>query len=91
MAWGTTLKGHNRVFTAPPGEEERVQSIEVFDNGTCLVTAWELSDAEIEDIVKSKRVYLSIHARGLPPHFIGSEGLVRMLTSDYGTPLPKQE
>lgn len=91
MGFGAPLKGHNRVFTAPRGEEERVQSLEVFDNGTCLVAAWELTDEEILAITKSKRIYISMWTRGLPPHFVGSESLVRMLTSDFGQPLPKQE
>jgi hypothetical protein len=91
MALGSPLKGHNRLFTAPPGEEERVQAIEVFDNGSCLVTCWELSDEEIETIVKTKKIYASFWSRSLAPHYIGSESLVRMVISDFGSPLPKQE
>ena len=91
MGYGSQVRGHNRTFTAPPGEEDRCQAIDVFDNGTCIVAAWEMTDEEIEQIVRTKKVYVSFWSRSICPHYVGSENLTRMVVSDFGRPLPKQE
>ena len=77
--------GANQRFGAPPGREEDVGSLSVFMNGTCIVSAWRLSDEEWAEVEKSRVVFLSQMAgTTLFPHYIGSERIVRAIVADYG-------
>lgn len=85
MAAGIDFKGTNRRFRAPEGDEETIGSIDVFDNGSCMITAWQLTAEELAEINKSGTVYLSmLSSPNLVPHFVGSESTVRMVAADYG-------
>lgn len=88
MAHAVDFKGSNFAFTAPPGEEERVGTLHVFRNGQCIVSCWELTDAEIEEIVRTRKVFHSVWSDGprpmVFPIFIGSESVVRSVVVDFG-------
>lgn len=91
MAHGVNFKGANRAYGPPPGvSEKQCRTLHVFDNGPCKVSCWELTDEEIEEIVRTRRVFLSLWAGGLPPALVGSESVVRGVVVDYG-PVWKQE
>lgn len=78
------FEGHNHVLRAPGGAEN-VTPLPIFRNGTCCVSCWELSDDEIAEIVKSRRIYLSVFfGNTQPPVFVGSERQVRDVIADYG-------
>lgn len=79
------FKGSNHTFGPPKGEEDRCGSLPCFVNGTHVVSAWELTDAEIEEIVRTRRVFLSTWTgRGMVPVFVGSESVVRSVVVDFG-------
>lgn len=84
MGHGIEFKGANGVLGAPKGAEN-VEPLHVFRNGTCSVSCWQLSDAEIEEIIKTRRVFLSVFMGNTqPPVFVGGEEEVRGLIADYG-------
>ncbi|MDZ7893862.1 MAG: hypothetical protein U5M50_02200 [Sphingobium sp.] len=84
MAQGVDFKGSNKVYRAPEGRDD-VHDLHVFVNGRCIVSAWELSDEEIGEIVRSRRVFLSSFSGDvLFPVFVGSESVVRSVVVDYG-------
>jgi hypothetical protein len=84
MSKPVAFPGSNYTLGAPPGAEN-VSPLPIFRNGTCCVSAWELTDAEIAEIVKSRRVFLSVFfGNSQPPVYVGSETSVREIVADYG-------
>lgn len=88
----------NWTFGAPKGEEDRVGELRVFittdptyTSITSVNTCWELTDAEIEEIVRTRRVMMNCLGGGLMAHFIGSESVVREFAMDFGKTWPKEE
>lgn len=91
MAHPVSFHGVNKAFGPPPGRDD-VGTLEVFMNGACIVSAWELTDAEIEEVVRTRRVFLSsMSGSVLYPVFVGSESVVRGVVVDYGAVWPRQE
>lgn len=91
MAIPKVIGGANVIFKAPAGEEDRVCDLAVFRNRGGMISAWHLSEAEIEEIVLTRTVYLSVMGGVLPPVFVGSEREMRALSLDMGGVLPPQE
>lgn len=85
MGHGIDWHGTNRSFGPPPGvSEEQCQTLRVFDNGNCLVSAWELTPQEISEVIRTKQVFQSIWGRSLAPSLIGSESVVHSVVVEYG-------
>lgn len=85
MAHGVNFVGANCIYHAPEGKEDAVSSISAFRNGICVVTCWELTEEEIAEIVRTKRVYcLVMSGKVMFPHYGGTEDVVRELNADYG-------
>jgi hypothetical protein len=83
---GTPVKfaGYN-VNLQTPLNSENIAVIPVFNNSICTVSCWELSDEELAEIIKSKRVYLTVlFGKTSPPVYVGSEETVRSVVADYG-------
>lgn len=84
MAEPVNFPGTNVLLGAPKGSEN-VSPLPIYRNGICCVSAWELSDEEIEEIVRSRVVFLSVLSGNTqPPVFVGSETEVRRMCADYG-------
>lgn len=72
------------VLGAPRGAEN-VDAMHTFTNGRCSVSCWEMNDAEIEEIVRTRRVFLSVlSGKTQPPVFVSSESVMRGFLVDYG-------
>lgn len=90
MGQPINFDGANRHYRPPPGREADVGTLSVFSNGACLVSCWELTDAEIEEVIRTRRVFLSsMSGEVLFPLFVGSESVVRSVVVDYGKVWPK--
>ena len=84
MAYPVEFEGCNRVYHAPPDRND-IGNLAVFANGVCIVSAWEFTDDEIEEIVRTKRIFLSTMSGEIFfPQFVGSESVVRSVICDYG-------
>lgn len=84
---GTPVKfpGMTHDFGPPPGREEDVGRLPCFLNGTCVVSIWDLSNAEIDEIVRTRRVAVSVMSgTTVLPLYVGSESSVRGVVVDYG-------
>ena len=88
MAYAVNFIGSNLTLLAPPGRED-VSDLHVFRNRNMVVSCWQLEPAEIKQIVKTGKVYLSILGPTMAPAYLGAEDDMRAFTFDYG-PLPKQ-
>lgn len=86
MGNGVKFDGSNKAFGPPPGvSEEQCKTLDVFVNGACIVSCWEMTDAEIAEIVKTKRVFLSVWSGNtLFPVFVGSESVTHEVVADFG-------
>ena len=81
----------NFTFGPPPGEEERVGTIRVFVTCnqqqtmiTSVTSCWELSDADIEEIVRTRRIMMNTMGGGLMAHFIGTESTMKEFVTAFG-------
>lgn len=84
--------GVNRVYGPPKGREEQVGNLPVFMNGTCIVSAWKLTPAELEEVIRTGTVFLSsMSGEVLFPMFVGSESVVRSVVVDHGAIWPREE
>lgn len=86
MGKGVAFEGANVVYNPPAGvPEDQCSAIHVFRNSRDLVTCWELTDEELADVIRTRRVWFTMQSgRTLFPHFIGSERTVHMLVADDG-------
>lgn len=84
------FKGTNLTLTPPILEDgtvdDRVQSLSAFTNGVAVVTAWQFTPEEIEQINRDGCVYLSVLVPPdhFPPIFLGSSSSVRDAVQDMG-------
>ena len=88
MGYAVRISGANFTFKAPDGRDD-VSDLAVFMNRQQTVSRWQLSPAELSEILRTGAVYVSIIGHGMPPIFIGSESVVRGHTAEFG-PLPVQ-
>lgn len=92
MGYPADFTGANFTYGPPPGREETVGSLRVFKNGRCIVSAWDLTDDELAEIVRTRRVFLSVFSGDvLFPVFVGSEFTTRSCVLDTGPVWKKGE
>lgn len=90
MASPVDFPGSNRLLGAPRGMEATVAPLHTFNNKVCSVSCWELSAAELEEIARTGRVWLSVFAgASQPPVYVGSASAVRGVVADYGAVWPQ--
>ncbi len=92
MAHGIDFKGSNTRYGPPRGvSEEQCRTLNVFKNGACIVSCWEFTKEELEEINRTGKVWLSMWSGDtLFPALVGSESVVREVVVDYG-PVWKKE
>ena len=68
------------------GGAENVADMVAFRNRMGWTSCWELDDAEVAEIVRTRRVFLTCLTGNAapPPVFLGSEETVRSVIADYG-------
>lgn len=96
MAQGIDHPHWNFTFTAPRGEEDRVGDLRVFitvapgpapagrPHITSVTTCWELTDSDIEEIVRTRKVMMNCMGGGLPAHFISGPESMREFVTAFG-------
>lgn len=64
----------NLTLGPPPGlTEEECRPLPVFFDGRMYVSCWELSDADIEEILKTRKVWLCISNPAHPPVWVDTK------------------
>jgi len=83
--------GANRCFHAPPGRDD-IQPLQAFTNGNMVVSAWQLTQEEVDEINHNGgKIFVSVMSgSGFFPTFVGSSESVRALLLDHGGTFPKQ-
>lgn len=84
MGRAVKFHGCNFMFKAPEGSEN-VDDLHCFTNGTANVLAVELTDAELAEVNRTKRVYVSVlSGNTFYPIRVGSESDIRELAYHNG-------
>lgn len=84
MSSAVEFDGQNLVLQPPTGAEN-VRPLPIFRNGFCCVSCWELTDEELAEIVRTRRVFISVFSGNTqPPVYVGSETTTREVVADYG-------
>lgn len=84
MPEAVDFPGSNMRLGAPTGAEN-VGTMHTFTNGNCSVSCWEFTDDELAEILRSRRIYISVlSGRSQPPIFAAPESVKRGFLVDYG-------
>ncbi len=73
MAQPYPFLGFSNVFRAPPGLEGEVGSCPAYVGENEIITCWELTPEELEEVKSTGLVWLSFLSEGLVPHKIMGE------------------
>lgn len=93
MAQTVEFQGINTKFVATKDAnvERGVGSLFAFNNGLLNISCWQLDPAELAEVVRTGKVWLSVMSgKAFFPSFVGSESTVRAASIDFGKPLPRQ-
>jgi len=92
MGRPVAFAGANKVLGPPTGEDERVSSMAVFTNGNVCVSCWELSEDELREVVRTRRVWLSVWSGATQhPVYVGDEDATRGVVVDFGPVWTKEK
>lgn len=86
--------GQNKRLTAPKNvAKDIVQDLCIFNNGKVSVSCWQLTEAELINIIQNGgKIYLAVvFGPSQPPVYVGSEDSVRELVIDYGQVWKKEK
>jgi hypothetical protein len=80
------FKGQNNVLKAPKGRDNlSCSDLPVFNNKVSSTSCWQLSQDEIEEIVKTGKIYVTVwFGMSQPPIYVGDEESTRGLIADNG-------
>ena len=85
MANPVVIMGANLLLKPPPGMEGEVQDLHAFRNDDMVISAWQLSDEEIKDVVQSGgMIYLAVLGDTIAPAFVASEHAMRGFSRESG-------
>lgn len=91
MANAVDFNGSNKTFNAPEGRDD-VIPLKAFVNGHTLITCWELTPEEREEVQRTGRVFVSqLCGNTLFPMFVGGRAAVREMAVEYGSKTIPQE
>lgn len=86
MARPVEFNGMNFELGKPKGMDDlQCSPLPVFRNGINCVSCWEFTEQEIDKIIKTKRIFVSLWSgQTQPPVYIGLEDDVRQIIADNG-------
>lgn len=91
MARPVAFSGTNVIMLAPEDADD-VQDVRAFRNDRFCVTCWVLSESELQEVLRTGKIWLSVMGNGgMPPCFVGGEGETRAVVADGGDTLPAQD
>lgn len=84
----------NFVYTAPEGQEENIQPLPsknyIHPDLQCnaIDSVWELTDEELAEVNKTKRIRLTLCSPVCPPHLLQVEKPYELPTEHMGKAIP---
>jgi len=75
MAKSVGFEGANKIFRAPPGDDN-CNDLETWQHEGGIVSCWRLDEEELAEINKTGVVWLQVVGSGTPPVFISGKALV---------------
>ena len=84
MSTPVRFPGANRFFGPPPGYEEVIRPIEALQVGAAMISCWELTDEEINEIILRRRVYVAVLSGStFFPTYVGSPSDIAGVPPQY--------
>lgn len=81
MARPTEFSEQNLLLGPAEGTEEYVQPLPVFSNGQTCTSCWELTDEELTEVARTRRIWVTVMAgRTQPPILIQTDFPMHMTT-----------
>jgi hypothetical protein len=78
------FNGANTVLSAPLGQELEIGPITLMRENIANVTCWELTDEEVADIIKHRRVYVGVlSGDAFYPQIVGTVSTFKGLPPQY--------
>lgn len=92
MGFAVPFVGFNRWFNPPKGREDTIAPVVAFGNGNVVVTAWQFTAEEIQQINRNNgKVFVAVMSgTDFIPTLVGSSESVRQMLIDHGGTFPKQ-
>lgn len=90
MANPVIFEGVNDILGPPADDDSDVQSLPILRQRNACISCWELDEDELAEIIRTGRVFLSVHGRTHPPLYIGTDSAMRAFAADGAPPLPPQ-
>lgn len=86
MASPTTFEKQNKIYGKPKDMAEDecgslpvLQTTDIDLRCPCIISCWLFTDAEIEEIIKTKKVWVKTLGAGTPPLCISGQGFNELL------------
>lgn len=76
MAKPVGFEGANMLFIGPPNSD--IGDLETFYDGQQVVSAWRLSDEELDEVKRTGVVWLSVQTPRTPPVLVSGFPLVKI-------------
>lgn len=83
MAEPIDFPGSNLNLLPASGDEETVNAMRAFTNGTHVVECWRLTPDELAEVAKTGCIWLAM-VGGVPPIIVGSKSTIRYFVADQG-------
>lgn len=85
MAQPVVFPGANTNLTAPVGQEETVNALPAFRNGTTVTSCWRFTPDELRAIFETGCVFVTTWS-GITtyPLYVGSEDTTREVVAEHG-------
>jgi hypothetical protein len=79
------FEGATHDYGPPKGREDSVGRLHCFKNGVCVVSAWQLDEKELKEILETGKIFLSIMSGDVVfPCYVGSESSTASVVVDHG-------
>jgi len=86
MGQAIDFLGSNKTLGVAEEMQHNVSPLRVYSNGTSCISCWQLSEAELQEIIDSGgKLFISVmFGPTQPPVYVGSESMVREVNADLG-------
>lgn len=76
MADAVGFEGANEVYAAPPGREDEVHDLQVYEGADHTASCWRLTAEELAEVNRTGVVWVRIMGHSVVPFYVSGHALV---------------